>query len=103
MDQSYLLPFQERVRPGGVILIEGARSQERVGRSDIKLLPIPGQEIALSLGDKLAANMVMLGAYVAVSKAISPESVETILRKRFAGKPERLSLNLEAFRRGLEC
>jgi len=98
----YLKPFENRVRPRGLILVESSGLVDEVGREDIKLKAIPAQEIALSLGSKLASNMVLLGAYLALTKALSPESIEKKLHERFRDKEAILSLNQQAFRAGIK-
>jgi 2-oxoglutarate ferredoxin oxidoreductase subunit gamma len=87
----YLKPFENRVRPGGLIFIESSGLVDQVNRQDIEIKAVPAQEIALSLGNKLASNMVLLGAYVAVTNAISPASIEKKLAEKFAHKSAILS------------
>lgn len=95
--------LEGRVRPGGLLLVEAAGLDGRKGgRPDVRMLAVPGQEVALGLGDRMAANLVLLGACVAATGALPAGSVERELERRFGRKGEVLALNREAFRRGLE-
>ena len=61
-------------------------------------------EIAEKVGNPKASNMVMLGAYVAGTKILKPETIETTIQEMFAGpKAKFIPLNIEAFRRGMAC
>ncbi len=62
--------------------------------------PIPATKIATTLGNRIVANMVMLGAFVDKTKIVKPESVIKIIEKKV--KKEFLDLNLKAFKEGLK-
>lgn len=103
MQPLQLASFEGRLRPHGLLVVEAAGlGDRRVTRPEVRLLVVPGQEVALKLGDRMAANLVLLGAYVAATGALSPGPIEEELARRFGHKPEVLALNREAFRRGLE-
>ena len=70
-------------------------------RQDIKVVMIPGNEIAESLGDKRMTNMVLLGGLLANLPVLAVESIEKALKEHL---PERhhklLPLNYKALRQG---
>ncbi|MFQ5864843.1 MAG: 2-oxoacid:acceptor oxidoreductase family protein [bacterium] len=68
--------------------------------SNIKKFSVPATRFAEELGNKMVANLVMLGFFSAVTQVISPEA----LKKAIPGTvPERyLELNLKAFDKGYE-
>ena len=48
--------------------------------------------------------MVMLGAYVAGTKVLKPETIEKMIQEMFTGaKAKFVPLNIEAFHRGMAC
>ena len=48
--------------------------------------------------------MVMLGAYVAATKVLKPETIEAMIEEQFAGaKAKFIPLNIETFHRGMAC
>ena len=65
---------------------------------------VPCDEIASELGNSKVANMVMLGAYVAATKVLKPETIEHMIHEMFTGKKAKLvPMNMEALKRGLDC
>lgn len=103
MQSPHLASFVGRLRPHGLLLVEASGFHDRAAaQQEIRLLAVPGQDVALDLGDRMAANLVLLGAYVAATEALSAEPIECELARRFGHKPGVLALNREAFRRGLE-
>jgi len=101
-DGSQFKAFESRVRPGGVIIVESAGLTDKPERKDFRLLPVSGLEIAISMGSSVINNLILLGVYVKVIKAISSELVEKELERKYGGKEAILKQNREAFRRGLE-
>jgi len=111
MENTQLKPFQDRVRPGGLILVENTNLREKPDRDDVRVIEVPAIAVATSLGDTLVSNLVMVGAYIGVSGVLPPELIEREIEARFGvtetgiSAVEKLPLlerNLEAFRRGLE-
>ncbi|MBI3986464.1 MAG: 2-oxoacid:acceptor oxidoreductase family protein [Lentisphaerae bacterium] len=65
---------------------------------------VAATEIADTLGHPKAANLVMLGAYLAHKHVIPPLSVEEEIARSTAGmSPSAIEANLKAFRQGLAC
>ncbi len=65
-----------------------------------EMISVPATKTAVeTFGEKRVANMIMLGAVIAKTEAVKPESVIQIIYKEFEGKkPE---LNEKAFQEGL--
>lgn len=99
-DSSQMRAFEQRVRPGGLLILEQASLKERPDRKDIRVVSVPGMEMAMHLGNLQAANLVMLGAYLEVAKPIAAAAVEAELRQRYRGGM--LERNSAAFKAGLE-
>jgi len=104
-------PFEKRVLPGGVIILESTGLKTKIEREDVRLLQVPALEIAASMGNPLLANMILLGAYVQITGAFPPEFIERELEDRFgmvetgvraSAKEAMLAHNVDAFRQGLE-
>ena len=58
---------------------------DKVTRTDLKAYYIPCNTIADEVGNSKVSNMVMLGAYVAGTKVLKPETIETMIETMFAG------------------
>ena len=100
---------------GHIIAVEGILherdtpvARRYVGRVDANLTGQGGNNlfapIAEEVGNPKVGNMVMLGAYVAGTKILKPETIEAMIQEMFAGpKAKFIPLNIEAFRRGMAC
>jgi 2-oxoglutarate ferredoxin oxidoreductase subunit gamma len=102
LDSSQFPSFEHRVRPGGVIIADTAGLDAERRRDDYKFITLPFLDIAKDMGSILSKNLLMLGAYVAITGAVSPELVEDDLQSKYKDKEKVLQRNLDAFRRGVE-
>ncbi len=97
-----LARFGPTVRPGGFAFWDGSvvKDAPALGPS-VRAVPVPCTEIARELGQPLAKNVVALSALVGVTGLLAPDAVLAALRQALAGKRGAVSVNEEAFRRGL--
>ena len=102
MAASQLKAFESRVKPGGFILLETYGLFDKATRTDVKVIPMSAVETAAKSGNRLGANMVALGMYVKISKAVAPEHIEKTIEEKFPRKKKELHHNLELFREGLK-
>ena len=102
VDPPQLKLFERRIHPGGYLIVENAGLSGEIEREDIQMLSIPALEMAVAMGDRRASNMVLLGVYIGITKSIPGSLVEEELSNKFSKKERVLSLNLNAFRRGME-
>jgi 2-oxoisovalerate ferredoxin oxidoreductase beta subunit len=101
MNLPSLDKFEDDVRKNGLILVNRSLIERNVKRNDVEVLYVPATEIADEVGNTKVANLVMLGAYVAFTKLLSPDCVlftanSTVKKKEF------IKVNEEAFRKGME-
>jgi len=100
MNTPSLDKFGNSVQPGGMILINGS-SSEGVENSDVDVHSVPCDEIAAQLGNPKVANMVMLGAYAAVTQAIQMDTLIEMIKQMFSGRKAHLiEINKEALAAG---
>ena len=102
MEASQLQGLESRVQPGGVIIVEEAGLDGKVHREDVRLLKVPAIATAVEIGDSQAANMVLLGVYIGMTRVLPPELVEEQISDKFGGNDRVLSLNGAAFSQGLK-
>lgn len=97
MDQPSVAKYQQRLRPTGRIIYNSTLVKPELLRTDIPTFAVPAGELAEELGMAQATNMIMLGAFIYLTKLVSPESILTALRESL---PERkhhlLPLNEQA-------
>lgn len=104
MNEPSLSKFEAGVRPGGSVFVNSSVVTDKVSRSDLAAYYIPCASIAEEVGNPKVGNMVMLGAYVAATKLLKPETIEAMIHEMFTGSKAKLvPLNIEAFRRGMAC
>jgi len=94
--------FEPMVKPGGLLVINSSLINRTSSRSDLEVVLVPANEIAMELGNPRGANMVALGAFLGATRAVSLEAVDGLIRDTFAGKPKVIEVNLASLRRGYE-
>lgn len=93
--------FESELVSGGLMVINTSLIEDRPQRSDIQLVEVPANAIASELGNARAANMVMLGAYLAASQLFETRQVAEALKSVFGEKKAHvLPLNEAALERG---
>jgi 2-oxoglutarate ferredoxin oxidoreductase subunit gamma len=102
MNNPSLEAFEQRLQPHGTLFLNSSLITRQVIRKDIAVISIPANDIAKETGEEKAANMVMLGAYVAHTKVVSKESIFEGLKELFGKKVQFLEVNTKAFERGVE-
>lgn len=102
MSSPSLEEFSRRVLPGGLLILDSSVVSGEVNRGDVTVYRVPATENAVRLGDRRVANLILLGSYLEVTKALPLEAVEGVVARRFAGVRggETLRLNTEALRLG---
>ncbi|MBN2056144.1 2-oxoacid:acceptor oxidoreductase family protein [bacterium] len=94
--------FGPMVKPGGLLFINSSLIDVTLDRDDIAIFRIPANAIAINFGNTRGANMVMLGAYLGVSRLVTIESVLSIVKMKFQNKPDLIELNRMLIERGYE-
>lgn len=86
----------------GSMLIYNA-SQVTEAPSKAKQYGLKMEDITASINNMQALNIVALGAMIALTGCANPKSVQTMLAKRFEGKPAVVKSNAQAFDLGYEA
>lgn len=104
MNLPSLVKFEKDVVPGGKILVNKSLIDQKVSRDDVEVYYIDANEIALELGNPKVANMVMLGALLAINKTVEVDSVLEAFKKVFGPTKEKfVPLNKSALEKGREA
>jgi 2-oxoglutarate ferredoxin oxidoreductase subunit gamma len=98
MSQLALDRYLGRLRPGGTLIIDPELVQTPE-RSDVQILMVPATEIASQAGQRIAANMVMLGFLQQATGLVSAEDLVQTIRSHVPHKY--LDVNLDAAERGM--
>lgn len=95
--------FEPLVKIGGVLVYNSSLISSSPQRSNIKYVAIRASDIAAELGDAEVANMVALGALVAVTSVVSLTAAVVALRYQQSDPHyKRLSLDEKALRYGAQ-
>jgi len=101
MNLPSLDKFEKDLVENGVLLINSSLIEKKASRDDIKTYYVPANEIANEIGNSRVANMVMVGAYLEITKTLKVESVLDAFKKVYGPTKEHLvPLNKEALERG---
>lgn len=104
MNQPSLEKFEHTVQPGGVLVVNTSLCTSQATRSDITVVPVAASDIAIELGSVKFANMIALGAMLAVLPAVETESVLKALTKVMGEDKARfVPINRTALQRGMEA
>lgn len=97
--------IEKRMKRGGVLLVDDSVISEKVERNDLTAFYIPASRIATEkIGEPLVANLVLMGAYLEITKVLPFELVEETMEKNLKGTPRErlLPINKKALREGRE-
>ena len=98
MSQEAYEKFTDELVPGGTLLTDTDLVKPQQFRKDVKVYSIPSTRIAEELGNRIFANVVMIGFFTAITKVISPDAIKKALP---GAVPSRfIDINIEAFDRG---
>ncbi len=104
MNLPSLDKFESYVAPGAHLFINSSIIEQKAVREDIHVHYVPANDIAEGLGTVKAANMVMMGAYLAISPVVDTETVIDQLRLVFGEKKAHLiPMNRKAIEAGAQA
>ena len=104
MNRPSLEKFEDTVREGGTLIINSSLIDIKTKRDDVRAVYLPTMEIAEKLGNPQVANMIILGAYLELSKCVKLESIlEALLDKLGKRKAHLVDINKVAIEEGAKC
>ncbi len=88
LNQPSLTKYERRMEAHGLLLINASLiDPQEVSRNDIRLLPVPVNDLARENGNPKLANMVALGAFIETTRWVQMtslfESLEKVLDQRY--------------------
>ena len=93
--------FMARARKGALTLIEAeilSKLDRDTIRNDVEIVSIPGNEMAMKLGNLIVANMVFLGALAKLTGLLTLEKLEEAVKAVM--RPTLQEVNILAVRAG---
>ncbi len=103
LNQPSLDKFEERVKPGGVLIYDSYGINRKVERKDIHVYRINAMDESMKMDNTKVFNMIILGGLLRISPMVELENVMKGLKESL---PERhhklLPMNEQAILRGME-
>jgi len=75
MSDASLIKFLPKLKQNGLFLFDSSLVHEPALRTDVTTVKVPATEIAREIGNTKAANMVLLGAFIAKTDIVSASSI----------------------------
>ena len=100
MSQEAYDKYEPDLRDNGILVIDTDLVKPRPIRGKIQMFTVPSTRFAEELGNRIIANLVMLGFFTAVTKIVSPEAMKKALPGMVPGRF--LDLNIKAFDKGYD-
>jgi len=103
MSYPALERFLYKIKEEGYIVINTSLIKGSIKREKVRLIKVPATEIAEKMGSAKAANMVALGAWAFVSRAVSLDSLILSLKEVLSeDKISLLKINQDCLKKGWE-
>ncbi len=101
MHHRYWPAVVSKLRPGAVIVLNATLFEGEVDRAEHRVFDVPASRIAADLGSDLAASMVMVGAYVALTDLVSLDALIAGMEASVpAYRRQHIAANEQAIRAG---
>lgn len=89
------------LKPGGILIVDPDLVILDDRAKKARVFKIPATRIAESLGNRIAANMVMIGAFTAITGIVDIETMKETIKEAVRGRF--LEINFRAFDEGYKC
>ena len=95
--------YGNRVKPGGLVLINRSVIHGDFDRQDVAVLEIPATELAEELGNRMLVSMVTLGAFAEATGLVTIKSLQSSLKEALPPHHHRhVPLNEKALVKGAD-
>jgi len=102
MNQPSLEKFAPALCRNGILVVNSSMVPVKTDRKDIMSFRIKADEVALDLGNRRSANLVMLGAFLGLEEVVSHKTVIKAIKETFAKKKQFIDVNCKTFMKGYE-
>jgi 2-oxoglutarate ferredoxin oxidoreductase subunit gamma len=104
MHHDFSEPTLARVGAGSVVFVNSTVFDRPLGRDDLIVVEVPVSDLAVDLGNVMAASMVMVGVYVAVTGLVGLDAaVDAVAASLPPYRAKHVDLNVRAVRAGADA
>lgn len=100
MSQEAYTNYANDVKKGGTLLLDSDLVPKQKDTPNIQVFKVPATKMAEELGKTIVANVVMLGAFSAITSLLDAEAVKKSILSNVPKGAEKL--NMDAFEKGYE-
>jgi len=100
MSQEAFNTYAKTVKPGGTLILDTDMVPRHEFKGNARVFMVPSTKMAEEVGKTIVANVVILGALVAITNLVSAEAFKNSLLSNIPKGTEKL--NLAAFEKGYE-
>jgi len=100
MNRPSLVKFIDRVKKGGLLIINSSMVNKIPDKKGIKIVKLPLTKLASELGNVKVANMIAIGAFIGLKKTLSLKHIEEALNRILPLKKDLVSINKKAIELG---
>lgn len=100
MSQHAYNEYVESVKKNGIIILDPDMIPNEKKLENVKVFRVPATRMAEELGIRIVANVVMLGAFTAITRAVEKEAMIKAIETNVPKGLE--EINLKAFEKGYE-
>lgn len=103
LNQPSLEKFENKVKPGGILIYDSYGIHTPVKRTDIQVYKIDAMDAATEMQNAKAFNMLILGGLLKIEPMVKLENVLLGLKKSLPGRHHNLiPMNEAAIKKGME-
>jgi 2-oxoglutarate ferredoxin oxidoreductase subunit gamma len=100
MSQAAYNDYADDIKQGGTVILDPDMIPTQKDLGKVKIFKVPATKMADQLGRRIVANIVMIGAFVAITKLLDENAVKESIKENIPKGTE--ELNLAAFEKGCE-
>jgi 2-oxoglutarate ferredoxin oxidoreductase subunit gamma len=100
MSQDAYEKYEPELPDGGLLIYDTDLVRLKPTRGAVRVYGVPSTRFAEEMGNRIFANLVMLGFFTAVTKVVSSEAMKKALPGLVPGRF--LQLNIQAFEKGYD-
>jgi 2-oxoglutarate ferredoxin oxidoreductase subunit gamma len=100
MSQHAYNDYAEDVKSGGTVILDSGMIPREKNLKNLMVYRVPATKIAEQLGRRIVANIVMLGAFTAITELLDERALKESIKENIPKGTE--ELNLAAFEKGFE-
>ncbi len=100
MSQDAYEKYEPELRDEGTLIYDTDLVKLKPARGGVRVYGVPSTRFAEEMGNRVFANLVMLGFFTAITKVVSPEAMKKAVPGLVPGRF--LALNIKAFEKGFD-